>query len=419
MIKETTTIIAILLVLLTLFIPKKYMLLPYILGACFVPTDQRIIILGLDFTIVRILILTGVLRILVSGKVRVIKWNVFDKLVLAWALCGAMVYVIQWLDMRAVIYKCGVLYGVLGLYWLFRQLIYSWEDVKFIVKVLSICAFITVPSVALEWATGQNPFALLGTVITETREGNFRCQGAFPHSIMFGVFWATTVPLFIGMAFSEKSKVLYWSAAGAGVFSVFASTSSTCLATLFLVLIMYALFRWRQYMGRAWVALLLSLVGLHLIMNAPVWHLIARVNIVGASTGWYRFHLIDQAFKHFAEWALLGVRSTENWIVPGYRTVTDITNQYILEGIRGGIITLALFIAMLVVALKMVLRCYQQTHSKTELWLAWSVYIALSGHLFAFLGVSYFGQIGVLWYLVLGMIGFIVEENSKRRIYAC
>lgn len=31
----------------------------------------------------------------------------------------------------------------------------------------------------------------------------------------------------------------------------------------------------------------------------------------------------------------------------------------------------------------------------------------------AFFGVSYFGQIGLLWFLMLGMVGFVAEENEK------
>ena len=45
-----------------------------------------------------------------------------------------------------------------------------------------------------------------------------------------------------------------------------------------------------------------TLLLLHLAMNNPVWHLLARVNVVGGSTGWHRYHLIDKAIEHLEWW---------------------------------------------------------------------------------------------------------------------
>ena len=99
---------------------------------------------------------------MLRGEQRTIKWNSFDKVVLAWALCGAVVYIIQSLDTKALIYKCGVLYDIIGLYWVFRQIICSWKDIQFIIKVLAVCVLILTPLIAWEWVTGQNPFVVKG-----------------------------------------------------------------------------------------------------------------------------------------------------------------------------------------------------------------------------------------------------------------
>jgi len=410
---ESTIVIAAFLALMTFFVPRKYFLVPFIVTFCFVPVDQRIIILTLDFPVIRILVLIGVLRILLRGEQRLIKWNTFDRLLLAWGLCDAVVYVIQWSDMRALIYKSGGLFDLVGLYWLFRQTIDSWKNMRLMIKILSICVLILVPLIAFEWSTGRNLFAILGTIITEERAGRFRCQGAFSHSIMFGLFAATVVPLFIGMAMLDKNKALYWVAAAASIFLVMASASSCPILVLLFILLIMCAFKWRKYTGLAWKGFFASLIILHIVMKAPVWHLIARVNIVGASTGWYRFHLINQTIERFSEWALIGIRSTRHWVVPGYRALTDITNQYVAIGLSGGIVTLALFIALLVLAFRILAKCYQQTRSPAQLWLGWSVFAAMLGHCMAFFGVSYFGQIGLLWFLMLGMVGFVAEENEK------
>ena len=411
MIDQTTVIIAIFLVILTFAIPRKYFLLPFILTACFVPADQRVIIFGLDFTPLRILVLVGFLRTILWGERLTFKWNRFDKLVLAWAICGALIYIIQWANMRALIYKCGVLFDVIGLYWLFRINISSWGDIKLAMKIFAVCSLVLAVLVGLEWATGRNPFVVLGRVGTAVREGRYRCQASFPHSIMLGLFWATMVPLFVGFARQGKSKLLFWSAVAASIFIVAATASSTPVLTLLIVLIILYGYSWRKYTASVGWGILASLIALHIVMKAPVWHLISRIGVVGGSTGWHRFYLIDQAINHFGEWLFLGCRSTAHW---GWG-MTDITNQYILEGVRGGFVTLALFLVMIYMALRTLLRLSFQYQEQKQRFLAWCLFVAILGHCVSFFGVSYFGQIMMWWYMTLAAVSFLYDDKKHGR----
>ena len=409
MMNLSTMSIAAFLAILTFVIPRKYFLLPYILAACFVPADQRIIVMGLDFTVLRILVVAGVLRILIRQEQITIRWNRFDKMLFAWAFCCAIVYVLQWGDMRALINRSGFLFDVIGLYWLFRQSIHSWDDIKLVAVLLAFSALTLAALVGLEWATGRNPFVLLGRVSTVVREGRYRCQAAFPHSIMLGLFWATLVPVFIGLASTERHKNFYWAATGASIFIIFATASSTPLATLMLVLLLLSMFRFRSY-GRLIACGICGMtVALHIVMNNPVWHLICRVNLIGGSTGWHRFILIDGAIKHFGEWALIGTRDTAHW----GRGLHDLTNQYILEGVRGGFVTLLLFVVLLIIAVKTVGRYSLRSMPIKQQWLAWCLCVSVLGHCIAFFGVSYFGQIKLLLYLVFATVGLVYEISSR------
>lgn len=410
MITAPTIIIACVLVILTLSLPRKFFLAPYVVGICFVPADQRIIIMGLDFTILRILIVAGVVRILLRNEQRNIVWNNFDKLLFGWAMCGAAVFVIRESDMSALIYKSGVLFDIVGLYWLFRQGIRSWGDVPPILKLFAVCAILMVPLVALEWTTGRNPFLYLGRVHTAVREGRYRCQASFPHSIIFGVFWANLIPFFISSAIAERRKWLYWLAIASVVFMVIATRSSTPYGTLITNLVLLlALFRYRRH-GRYMALGLCGLaVALHVVMNAPVWHLLARIRIVGGSTGWHRYHLINETVKHFGEWAMLGTRNTVQWGAGMH----DITNQYCIEGIRGGLITLVLFVIVLIMAVRTVGRYSLQNIPRNQQWLAWGICVSIIGHCVSFIGVSYFGQIHMLLYLTFAIVGLTYEISSN------
>jgi len=410
MITSPTIIIACVLAILTISLPRKFFLVPYVVGICFVPADQRIIIMGLDFTVLRILIVAGVVRIFLRDEQKNIAWNTFDKLLFGWAMCGAVVYVIRESEMSALIYKSGRLFDIVGLYWLFRQSIRSWNDVAPIIKLFAVCAILMVPLVAIEMATGRNPFLYLGRVHTAVREDQFRCQASFPHSIIFGIFWANLIPIFLGCAIAERRRFLYWLAIAAVVFMVIATRSSTPYGTLAInLMLLLVLFRYRCY-GR-YIALGLCglAAALHIVMNAPAWHLLARIQIVGGSTGWHRYHLINETVKHFGEWAMLGTRNTVQWGAGMH----DITNQYCLEGINGGFITLVLFVIVLIMAVRTVGRYSLQNIPRNQQWLAWGVCVSVLGHCVSFIGVSYFGQIHMLLYLTFAIVGLTYEISSN------
>jgi hypothetical protein len=389
----------------TFVVPWRYLLIPFILASCFVPADQRLIIADLDFTPLRIMIIAALLRILVRAEWTAIRWNTFDKIVLSWAVVGAVIYALQWMTLGVMINRCGVLLDTIGLYWLFRISIRSWDSVRFVFKVFAGCSLVLAFFVSVEWLTGKNPFVVVGEVETVVREGRYRCQAAFPHSIIMGLFWATLLPIFIALTRTEKKKIIYWVAFVASIFIIVASASSTPLLVLPIVLMILCGYKWRRYTGRLSWCFVASLLILHILMTQPVWHLAARINIVGGSTGWHRFYLINEAINHIDEWILIGCKSTEHWGLG----LQDITNQYILEGVRGGLATLVLFSIMvfglaracLMLSLRPIPTAYQ--------FLAWCIFAAVLGHCIAFMGVSYFGQIMMLWYMMLALGGFMVD----------
>jgi hypothetical protein len=223
---------------------------------------------------------------------------------------------------------------------------------------------------------------------------------------MLGLFWATLVPVFVSFAKGKQSKHLFWGAAAAASIMTYLTASSTPLLTLIAVILFLLLFPYRRH-GRqvAWAACGLTVV-LHMVMQAPVWHLISRVNIIGGSTGWHRFNLIDQTIKHFGEWMLLGTRNTEHWGTG----LLDITNQYCFEAVQGGLVTLVIFVFLLVMAIR-VTGGWSLTKMPAEhQWFAWGLCVCLLGHCISFFGASYFGQIKVLLYLTFSLVGLVAEK---------
>ena len=387
--------------------------------ACFIAPAQRIVIMGLDFNLIRVMVLFGWLRVLMRREYRSLRAHPIDWLMLAWAVSQTIIYTIQNGTSSAFINRAGVSFDALGMYFLFRAVFCTWEDIAVTARGVVWLILPVLAAFIVENRTGRNLFAFLGGVpeFTKIREGRLRCQGAFAHAILAGTFWAALAPM-IGALFWRGGRDRLYAAVGvlSCVALVGLCASSTPVAALFFALV--AAFMWplRHQMRPIQLGIAALLIVLHLIMQKPVWHLISRIDLVGGSTGWHRYNLFNQFVEHFGEWALIGLNSTGHW------GVTDITNQFVLEGLRGGLLTLLLFLAIVVLSFREVGRLWRNVqHSTEHAALAWSLGVALFVHATAFFGVSYFGQIILIWYMLLAMIVCMgqasVENQDEPSVY--
>src|SRR5690606_32613661 len=124
------------------------------------------------------------------------------------------------------------------------------------------------------------------------------------------------------------------------------------------------------------IGVVVMLVVIHFIREKPVWHLLGRINVIGSSTGHHRYLLIDNAIKHFDEWGLVGTKSTAHW---GHQ-MFDVTNQYLLEGVRGGFVAMLLFLIVLLLAFRMLGSAVASDKRCPTDFSAWLVGSALFGH---------------------------------------
>jgi hypothetical protein len=85
----------------------------------------------------------------------------------------------------------------------------------------------------------------------------------------------------------------------------------------------------------------------------------------------------------------------------------DITNQYIWEGVNGGLFTMVLFILIIVFCFRAVGRTVRRlpaTDRRAEGHLVWALGATLFAHTASFMSISYFDQNVVNWYMLLAMI---------------
>lgn len=385
-----------------LTVRRRYATWPLLIMACFVASAQRITVAGADFDLLRILLLCGSARVLLRGEYRHFRWNRLDATLVAWAILAAFIPIARE-GTDLLLNRLGHLYDALGFYFLSRCLFADWDDALGLQRALTFICFPVAATFAIEWLTARNFFAIFGGLpeVTSIRDGRLRCQGAFAHPILAGCFWAAALPL-VATQWWRGRRTLSVTGSAAGLLIIFACASATPLIGAITCAAGGLLYAAKRYLWAIRWAIAAALIGLHMVMNAPVWHLIARTSALGGSS-WHRFALIDGAIRHLHEWWLLGSRvGTAHW---GHFTF-DVTNYYIAQAVHGGLLLLTLFICIIYAGFSIVgstlrISALPLSH-KTHIW---ALGVSLLVHAVNHFGVSYFGQIWLLWYFVLGCIG--------------
>jgi hypothetical protein len=371
---------------------------------------QDVVVAGLDFTMLRILLLAGWLRVMIRGEAHLGALNAVDMALVGFAVSGAIAYSILWGTLGGVINRCGMLYDVLGGYFLFRMLLKDDRDCINALNFVTWCVGPLAVCMLVEKTTGRNPFSIFGGVplSPEVRNGVLRCEGPFGHPILAGTFGATLVPLFVGLRRQPGvSKALGALAIVSCLVVVYAAGSSGPILALAAGLLALALWPLRRYMRLIRWAAALSIVGLQLVMKTPIWFLLDRVDLFSGSTGFYRAYLIDRAVANFSEWWLIGIRSTEGWADASLH-LHDRTNQYIVIGTDGGLLSLVMFVAMIALAFRSVgLGVERAEGDPKRQRLLWAFGATLFAHCVNYISISYFDQNVLMWYLLLAMISAV------------
>ena len=409
--------IALLMGVVILVVPRQKALLPIILISCFLPISEKLVIGGLNFSMLRLVVAFGWIRLALHGEFRQIRWLKLDRVFLLWAAVRVIAFTLLWHNTAALVNGLGYAFDEVGLFLLFRALIRDTDDFKRIAKWFALAFIPLAILMVLEKITARDPFYILGGVpeMSTIRDGIIRAQGPLGHPILAGTFGAVCVPLF-GMLWIQGRR--YRLIAGCGLVCAalitIASGSSGPIGSYAAGIFGIGLWKMRDRLRQLRWALVAIICALQLVMKDPVWFIFARVDVLSGSTGWHRSYLIDRTIAHFGEWWLCGAKDISQWGV----WAGDTTNQFITEGIRGGLFTMLLFVWIVVVAFSYAgsaLKAARQEPRRVQLML-WCIGVAVFSHVVSFMGVAYFDQNVVNWYLVLAMVAAAYQVYVGRKI---
>jgi len=200
---------------------------------------------------------------------------------------------------------------------------------------------------------------------------------------------------------------------------IFTSASSGPVMSAAAAAFALALWHWRQYTRRLRIAALCAYVLLEIVMRAPAYYLLARIDIAGGSTGYHRAALIKSSLAHMNEWWFAGTDYTRHWMETGVswsEDHADITNYYIKMGVIGGLPLMLLLIAALGTGFYCVGRAVKDKNrsSSKETFAVWCVGASLFAHAATCVSVSYFDQSYVFFYTTLGIAGSLGWSSVPR-----
>ncbi len=404
--------------LLLLFLPRRWAPLPLLVGVCYMTMGQGIEIGPFSFTVIRMIIGFGFIRVILRRERFALSFNKLDMLIVAFA-AWAIICCFFRVDVKETfINRLGLFYDTCGIYFLMRIFCQSWEE---LVGIVSITAILLVP-VAIEMLnermTGHNMFSLFGGVpeTSLVRRGSFRAQGPFRHAILAGSVGSACLPLMIGMWYqNRKYSVLGVMASLTMIFSC--GSSGPILSGMAGIGVLF-LWKIRDKMHIVRRVAIGGYLILELLMKAPAYFLMARIHLGTGGTGWHRAELIQTAVKHLNEWWLIGTDYTRHWMPYGVTWSPDhidITNHYIAMGVRGGLLLMLLFILCIVKGFFCVGEAIKRgdEEKKEALFFLWSIGASLFAHAATMISARYFDQSFVFLYLVLAITGSLGVISLK------
>jgi hypothetical protein len=408
--------LALLITIVLIFaLPRKYVLIPWLFTVFIVPFGQVVVLGGVHFTVYRIAVLFGLARLaktkLSAPRNRVV--GGFSAIDVAFTLCAFFSFVsfsIQWMELQAFIKSLGNLLDALGGYFVLRFLIRDAGDAKRAIKVLAVVAMVLAACMMNEQLTHKNVFGLLGGTLVNVpvREGQVRSMGSFEVYITAGVFGATLIPLLIWLCSDARDRLLgVIGMVGASVMTL-TSHSSTPLLAYAAGIVGLCFWPFRKRMRAFRWGLLVALVALHLAMKAPVWALIARIDLTGSSSGFHRYMLVDQCIRHFGSWWLIGAKNYQDW---GF-DMWDLSNQYVACAVTGGLATVVMFVLVISRSFSRLGRARKLAGDRGREWYLWCIGAALLSHVVAYFGIGYFDQMQVAWYALLAIVGVAAVRPS-------
>jgi hypothetical protein len=426
-----TLTIAIVLSVMVITLRPRHAFVAYIIGLLWYPAFLAVTIGTIDILVGRFVVAVLLMRCYFDDNIRrKFTWNRLDTLVTLSMVVYVGAYLItqvfpigQTLEGRG-----GFLMDTWCGYMAARFIVTDRSKLISIIKCLSIALVPLAILGVVESVTGWQPYAPLwrfspwfrgdGRFVSEGRWGLARAVGPFSHAILFGGVFAMFMPLIYYLR-REKGewRSLTYVILVIALLGALSSMSSGPWVMVIVVIFCMIIEKHKHLVKPLFIFFVFSCISIGIASNRPFYHVIASwANPLGGA-GWHRAKLIDLAIENFDEWWMVGYGDKD----PGWGQFlgmgrTDVTNEYILNAVRYGILGVIALCAVLATSFRGLISTYRRVRDPAIRSLCWAFGSLLFSVAVAWMSVSFFGQLSTLVYCSIGMIGSLSSPNFDWQI---
>ena len=395
--------------------PRNRAITPFLLAFFTIPMNQVLVIGGFHFTALRVLILASLGRTMMpnDGKERRFSGGVnrIDIMVVLWSIWAVIALYLQFPETQALINGVGALIDTLGAYFVVRYFVSDREALARTIAALAVVSVTLGICMINEQVTHINVFGLLagGSGAATVRDGHVRA-GATLGPLYGGAFAGVLLPEFLWL---WSTKQFRWKAV-AGIFGatamVVTSYSSTSWMAFMGGAVGLAFWPLRRRMRLVRWGLVIILFGLQIVMKAPVWALISRIDLTGSSSSYQRYMLMDMTIRTFSKWWLIGTPDYVNWGWDSW----DLCNQFVAVALTGGLFTLIFYVAMFKRSFGAIGKARtRRAGDRKEEWSLWCLGSALFATVVAHFGINYAAQLIMGLSVLIACISVATQEPKQ------
>ncbi|HVN81757.1 MAG TPA: hypothetical protein VMW38_22420 [Terriglobia bacterium] len=403
-------------ILLILFLPRNKAIVPFLVAFFTIPIGQVLVLGGFHFTALRVLILAGLARRVSFRKTSGGKFpggvNALDWTTVLWSVSAVIAFWLEFMERSAFINGFGVLLDTLGGFLVVRSLIPDGDTMRRTIKTLAVICAILGACMINEQISHVNVFGLLGGTSSQVvvRDGHQRA-GATLGCLYAGAFAGVLIPVFLWLWKEANSRAAALAGLAGATAMVVTSYSSTSWIAFTGSLVGLAFWPLRQRMRIIRWGIMLSLISLHMVMKAPVWALIARIDLTGSSSSEQRYMLVDMTIRHFSDWWLLGTSEYVNWGWDSW----DLCNQFVAVALTGGLLALIFYVGIFVRGFSAIGRARKLVEGDTrQEWLFWCLGSSLFATVVAHFGINYMAQLIMGFFPLVVCISVATSQAMQR-----
>lgn len=398
----------------------------YIITLLFYPVYLVVQLGTLDISLARIVVTILLLRCLLNARIRAkFKWCSLDWWVTFGAIANLCIALAAWKMpmMKSLENEAGHLIDTYFAYLAARLCLTDYKAIVTSVKWIAIALVPLAMLGVIESYTGWGPYYKLvkycpwqqvSEPTLNIRSGFYRAIGPFSHPILFGAAFAMFLPMVYWLRHQGGSwRTMSYIIIGILAIGALSSMSSGPVMMLIFATCFLLLERHKNYVKPILILIAVSCVLVQVLSNRTFYHVLASYADPIGGSGWHRAMLLDMAIKHFSEWWLVGYGQQDpGWGAALGMTWTDITNHYLVAGVKYGMLGVIALCGVLIVSVRMLIRLYKSNRSPLLMSWYWAMGSVIVAFIISFNAFHLFGQANTLFYCILGFVGSSANVSS-------